>query len=288
MSPRLAITVGIFLALAIAALDSLFIIDEREQAIVVRVGEPQRTITSPGLHFKIPVVEQVVRMERRILSLDIAPQNVLAADQRRIVADSFARYRINDPLATYQAARTEFQQRNLLENILGSTMREVLAQQSMESIVSGERLALMQRIGALTNERARSIGLEVIDVRLKRVDLPQQNSNAIFDRMRTERQQEAAQARAEGQQQKVEIQAAADRQQAEILAEAERTSQTLRGEADADAVKIFADAFGRDEDFFEFYRTMQAYRKALGKDDTTLVLSPDSDFFKLFIENKKK
>lgn len=286
MNIRLIVAGAVLLVVLVTALNSAFIIDEREQAIVVRLGEPQRTVTTPGLHFKIPVAEQVVRLERRILSLDIAPQRVIARDQRRLVADAFARYRITDALTTYQAARTELQQRNLLEGILTSTMREVLAQQNMEAIVSGERAALMQRISELTNERAFSLGLEVVDVRLKRVDLPPQNSKAIFDRMRSERQQEATQKRAEGQEKKIEIEADADRQSSIIIAEAERDSQRIRGKADAESVKIFAAAFGKDEDFYEFYRTMQAYRKALGKEDTTLVLSPDSEFFKLFIERQ--
>lgn len=285
MSARSAISlvvVGLFL---IVGGSSVFVINERSQSIVVRLGEPQRTVVEPGLYFKIPVVEQVVRLDKRIMSLDIPPELITASDQRRIVVDAFARFRIEDPLATYQAARTELQQRDLLAGILRSTTREVLAQETMPAIVSGERAALMQRITDLTNVRASTLGLGVVDVRLKRVDLPTENSEAIFNRMISERQQEATQYRAEGREQKIQIEADADRQSSILLAEAERDSQTIRGEADAEAVRIFAEAFGKDEEFFEFYRTMQAYRKALGKEDTKLVLSPDSDFFKLFIKN---
>jgi membrane protease subunit HflC len=273
----------------VGAAMSLFTVNERQQAIVVKFGNPQRTITDPGLHVKVPFLEQVIYLEKRILSLDVPPQEVLASDQRRILVDSFARYRIADPLKRYQAARTEIGAASLLENAMESTVRQVLAQEPMNEIVSGQRAELMQRISELTNERALSFGLEVVDVRLKRVDLPRENSQAIFDRMETERQREAAEKRADGRRDAVKIKAAADRQVAEIVAEAERQSQTIRGEADGEAVKIFAEAYGKDEDFFEFYRTMQAYRVSLGKDNTRLVLSPDSEFFKLFMgESGKK
>ncbi len=268
--------------------NSIFILTEREQAIVVQFGEPKRVIKDPGLNFKIPVWEQVIYLDKRILSLDIRPQEVLASDQRRILVDSFARYRISDPLKRFQAARDERTAARLLEDAMESTVRQVLANEVMGTIVSGERAALMRRISELTNQRAASFGLEVVDVRLKRVDLPQQNSQAIFARMETERQREAEEKRASGRRDAVKIRAEADRRVAELVADAERQSQTIRGEADGQAVKIFADAYGKDKDFFEFYRTMQAYRKSLGKDDTTLVLSPDSEFFKLFINDGGK
>lgn len=277
------VTLGIIVFVGLA---SLFTVSEREQALVVQFGEPKRTVTTPGLHVKLPFFEQVIFLEKRVLSLDVRPQEVLAADQRRIVVDSFARYKIIDPLKRYQAAANDTIANDLLEKIMDTTVRNVLAQQPMNNIVSGERASLMAEISRITNERAASIGLEVIDVRLKRVDLPAQNSQAIFQRMETERQQEAAEKRAEGRRDAIKIRADADRQSAVIVAEAEKQSQIIRGEADGRAVKIFADAFGRDEEFFEFYRTMQAYRKSLGKDDTTLVLSPDSDFFKLFVNSE--
>jgi len=272
--------------IAIVGLSSVYTVDERQQAIVVKFGEPKRTVTEPGLHYKIPVMEQVIFLEKRILSLDVPPQEVLASDQRRILVDSFARYRIADPLKRYQAARTEVGAARLLEDAMESTVRQVLAKEPMNEIVSGQRAELMKKISDLTNQRALTFGLEVVDVRLKRVDLPQENSKAIFMRMETERQREAAEKRASGQRDAVKIKAAADRQVAEIIAQAERKSQTIRGEADGEAVKIFADAYGKDKDFFEFYRTMQAYRKSLGKEDTRLILSPDSEFFKLFMDRK--
>ena len=284
-------TISLLVVLGVAVFigfSSLFIVNEREQALVVQFGEPKRTIDTPGLKFKMPFFEQVIFLEKRVLSLDLRPQEVLASDQRRIVVDSFARYKIIDPLKRYQAAANDTIANDLLEKIMDTTIRNVLAKQPMNDIVSGERASLMQEISRITNERATSIGLEVIDVRLKRVDLPQQNSDAIFQRMKTEREQEAAEKRAEGRRDAVKITADADRQVAVLVAEAEKQSQIIRGEADGKATKIFAEAFGKDEDFFEFYRTMQAYRKALGKDDTQLVLSPDSEFFKLFVNSGAK
>ncbi len=276
------ITLGIAVFIG---LSSLFTVDEREQALVVQFGEPKRTVTTPGLHVKLPFFEQVIFLEKRVLSLDVRPQEVLASDQRRIVVDSFARYKIIDPLKRYQAAANDVIANDLLEKIMDTTVRNVLAKQPMNNIVSGERASLMAEIGRITNERAASIGLEVIDVRLKRVDLPAQNSQAIFQRMETERQQEAAEKRAEGRRDAIKIRADADRQSAVIVAEAGKQSQIIRGEADGRAVKIFAEAFGKDEEFFEFYRTMEAYRKSLGQDDTRLILSPDSEFFKLFVNS---
>ena len=286
MNTRLISLVVVAVIAVFVAAGAFFVIDERKQAIVVQFGEPKRTIAESGLHLKMPIFEQVILLEKRILSLDVPPQEVLASDQRRILVDSFARFRIVDPLRMYQAARTELRAADLLERIMQSAVRQILATQEMPAIVSGERRALMAQIENLTNERAQSIGLEVIDVRLKRVDLPPQNSQSIFQRMETERQREAAQARAEGQEEALKIRAGADREVAETLANAEREAQKIRGEADAVAVRVFAEAFGRDKEFFEFYRTMQAYRKALGKDDTTLVLSPDSEFFRLFMETQ--
>ncbi|UTW57882.1 protease modulator HflC [Kordiimonas sp. SCSIO 12603] len=288
MNNKLIIGLIALFAIVFVGLSSVFIVNEREQALVVQFGKIQRPVQEAGLHFKIPLMQQVIFLEKRVLSLDVRPQEVLAADQRRILVDSFARFRIVDPVLRYQAAANDRIAADLLEKIMESTVRQVLAKEPMQNIVSGERAQLMQQISDITNEQAKSIGLEVIDVRLKRVDLPAQNSQAIFQRMETERQQEAAEKRAEGNRDAVKIKADADRQVAVLVAEAEKQSQIIRGEADGQAVKIFADAFGKDEEFFEFYRTMQAYRKALGKNDTTLVLSPDSEFFKLFVNSESK
>lgn len=267
-------------------LNSLFVVDEREQAIVVQLGNPVRTEREAGLRFKLPIVQNVVTMDRRLIGIELTSQEVLTQDQRRILVNSFARFRIVDPLEAYKAATTEIGVSNLLERIMTSTVREILARQPLDAIVSGERISLMSRIADQTNRQATSFGVEVVDVRLKRVDLPPQNSDAIFKRMRTEREQVAAEERALGRQEAITLKAKAERQVTEILASAERDAQKIRGEAEGKATKIFADAFGKDEDFFEFYRSMQAYKASLGKDDTTLVLSPDSEFLKLFVTSK--
>ena len=272
----------IFLGVAVfLALGSLYTVSERQLALVVQFGEPRRTIDSPGLKFKVPFFEQVIFLDKRIRSLDVRPQEVLASDQKRIVVDSFARFKIVDPLKTYQAARNEAGAENLLEKIMESTVRQVLANEPMPAIVSGERAALMERISIITNQQAASLGVEVVDVRLKRVDLPEENSKAIYDRMETDRKREAAEIRAQGTEEVLKIRANADREVATLMASAGKDSQIIKGEADALAVKIFADAYSQDTEFFEFYRTMQAYKKAISKDDTSLVLSPDSEFFKM-------
>lgn len=285
---KLYVLAGLVVLSAFVALQAFYTIDEREQAIVVQFGEPKDQVSTPGLHVKMPFVQNLIRFDKRILSLDAEEQEVLASDQRRIIVDSFSRFRITNALKAYQAGRSEQGVVGLLESIVQSTVRQVLAREQMASIVSGERAALMQEITNITNQQAESLGVEVIDVRLRRVDLPTANSEAIFTRIRSERKREAEQSRAEGNAAKIRITAEADRKVQVILANAERDAQIVRGQADAQAVKIFAEAFSQDEDFFEFYRTMQAYRKSLGKDDTTLVLSPDSEFFKLFIADGQK
>jgi len=288
MSIKTSIAGVIAVAVAIVAISSVFTVTERQQALVVQFGNPQKEVKEPGLYMKLPFVQQVIYLDKRIRSLDVRPQEVLASDQKRIVVDSFARYKIIDPLKTYQSARNELGAENLLEKIMESTVRQVLANEPMPAIVSGERAELMKRISEITNVQARTLGIEVVDVRLKRVDLPAQNSQAIYDRMETDRKREAAEIRAEGEEQVIKITATADREVATLKANANKLAQITRGEADAKAVKIFADAYTQDEDFFEFYRTMQAYKLALKKEDTTLVLSPDSEFLKMFMTLDKK
>lgn len=267
---------------------SVFVVNETEQVLVMRLGEPKREETESGLYFKVPFVEDVVRLERRLLSLDAQEQEVIASDRNRLVVDSFARFRIVDPLKAYQTARTDRARTNLLEPILISSLRQVIAENTMPAIVSGEREAIMKRIRDITNEKAKGIGLEVADVRLKKVEVPASNRDKIFQQMKTERDRSARELRAKGKSTAVTIIAGADREAAEIRADATRKASIVRGEADAYAVKVFANAFGKDLEFFEFYRTMQTYKKALGKNDTTLVLSPNSEFFKLFMNGGKK
>ena len=252
-----------------------------EQAIVLYFGNPQRVVTEPGLHVKAPwPFEEVIYYEKRILEFDNAAEEVIAADQKRLVVDAFAFYRIADPLLFRQKLLDERNALRQMPQLLNSGMREVIGRVPLVEVVSGERAELMQQITDRFNRQASEFGIEVLDVRVKRVDLPKENSEAIYRRMETERQREAAEIRAQGEEQSLRIRAEADRARTVLISGARRESEILRGEGDAEVVSIFADAFGRDIDFFTFYRTMQAYRQALDGSDTQLVLSPDGDFLR--------
>ena len=259
-----------------------FTVSETQQALVVQFGNPKRTIKDAGLHFKIPVLQQVIYLDKRILNLDPPKQEIIASDQKRLVVDAIARFKIVDPLLTFQSSQNEAGAAQRLGTIIISNLRQVLGEQTFATLLSGERAQLMLDIRDSVNLNAQALGLEIVDVRIRRVDLPEANSQAIFQRMQTEREREAQEARAKGREQAVRIRAQAERERTVLLAEAERQASILKGQGDGLAVKIFADAFTTDEDFFEFYRSMQAYRLAMSSEDTTLVLSPDSEFFKFF------
>ena len=274
--------VVLFLVLGIVGFNSVFTVQEIESALVLQLGEPKRVLTDPGLYFKIPVIQNVIRIDNRILHLDAAPAEVIASDQKRLVADAYLRYRITDPLLFFQAVTTEVAANLRLQSLLESALRETLGTQPLNAIISGQRLALMETVTQVTSGQAAGLGIEVVDVRIKRADLPEENSQAVYQRMRTGREQEARQIRAEGAEAALRTRAFADREVTVILANAQRDSEILRGLGDAKAIELFAEAFGKDIEFFSFYRSMQAYRTALGADDTTMVLSPDSDFFQFF------
>ena len=270
-------------AAAAAAYFALFIVHQNEQAIVLEFGKPVRIISEPGLYWKIPVVQTVDYFDKRILDLDTAPQEVTASDQKRIVVDAFARYRIIDPLLFYQiGARRAAGALAARARSSKSSLRRVLGGATFQDVVRDKREALMKRIAQQVNEEGKEFGLEVVDVRIKRADLPEQNSKNIFDRMRAERQREAAEFRAEGAGAANRIRANADREVTIIKAEATREGERTRGEGDAERNRIFAEAFGRDPDFFGFYRSMQAYEQGIKPGDTRMLLSPDSEFFKYF------
>jgi membrane protease subunit HflC len=273
--------VVIFGAALAAAYFALFIVHQNEQAIVLEFGKPVKIITDPGLYWKVPVVQTVDYFDKRILDLDTASQEVTASDQKRLIVDAFARYRIVDPLLFYQTVRDERNVRSRLGPIVESSLRRVLGGATFQDLVRDNREALMKRIAAQVNDEGKEFGLQVVDVRIKRADLPEQNSKNIFDRMRAERQREAAEARAEGVGAANRIKADADRQVTVIKADATRDAERLRGEGDAERNRIFADAFNRDPDFFAFYRSMQAYETGI-KADTRMLLAPDSEFFKYF------
>jgi membrane protease subunit HflC len=275
----LAVIVGLA---GTAAFLSLFIVNQNEQVLVLEFGRPVRTIGQPGLQWKLPVVQSVVYYDKRILDLDTSPQEVTASDQKRIVVDAFTRYRIVDPLRFYQTVGSEFRVRQTLGPIVDSAMRRVLGGSNFQDVVKDRREELMKRIAKTVNDEGKDFGLEVVDVRIKRADLPAQNSKSVFDRMRAERDREAAEFRAQGTAEANRIRATADREVTVIKAEATRKSEQMRGEGDSERNRIFADAHGRDPDFFAFYRSMQAYEASFKKGDTRLLLSPDSDFFRFF------
>lgn len=272
--------IAVIFGVLFLGVSSLFTVTEVEQALVLQLGEHKKTIREPGLYFKLPFVQNVVYLDKRILNLDVPPEEILSSDPKNLVVDAIARFRIIDPLLTYQTRRNEVRAGQALSTIISSTIKEVVARTEFSTFLTGERALLMQQIRDEANREASRFGIEIIDVRLKRVDLPPSISQEIYDQMNAERIQQAKETRAKGQEKAKGIRANADRQVIIIIAEAERDSQIMRGEGDSEAVRIFAESFGRDIEFFEFYRTMQAYRKALNSDDTTLVLSPNSEFFK--------
>lgn len=273
----IVIVVGAFVLFS-----SMFIVHQTQQALVLQFGDPKRQITNPGLEFKIPFIQDVVFFERRVLDIDPPRQQVLLASQKRLDVDSYARFRIIDPLEFYKTVRNERGARAQLSGIINSTLRRVLGNETLKEILSNKRVAIMADIRQQVNAAVDRFGIEIIEVRLRRADYPKETSNNIYDRMKSEREQEAREFRAQGAEQAQQIRADADKQRTILVAEAKQKSETLRGEGDGLAIKIYADAFGQDPEFYGFYRSMLAYRKAMTDSDTTLVLSPDSDFFRYF------
>jgi len=271
---------------------SIFTINQREQGIVVQFGAYKYSVTDPGLHFKFPW-QSVALYEKRVMQVDGSPEQVTASDQKRLVVDAYALYRIVDPLAFRNAAGTLARAESLIQAALNASLRSAIGRVPLVDVVSGERQALMDQVRSAMNgeivldgsdgaseQSVDGLGVEVVDVRIKRTDLPTENSEAIYRRMQTERQREASEIRAQGEEQSLRIRAEADRTRTVLISEARRQSEILRGEGDAEVVRIFADSFGLDIEFFTFYRTMQAYRSALKGDNTTMVMSPDGDFLR--------
>ncbi len=267
---------------AVAGYTTVFFVHQTQQALVLRLGEPVNVITEPGLRYKWPLVESVVHIDKRILDLENTSQELIASDQKRLVVDAFARYKIVDPLKFFQSVGTIEGANSRLATVLNSSLRRVLGEASLIQVVRDERAILMGRIREQANREASAFGITVIDVRIRRADLPEINSQAVFQRMQTERQREAAEIRAGGAQLAQTIRARADRDVTVLIAEATSTGEKVRGEGDGERNRIFADAFNRDADFFGFYRSMQAYEAGLRHNDTRLLLAPDSDFFRYF------
>jgi membrane protease subunit HflC len=283
---KLGIVGGVLAVIAAIAVvigySALFTVYQTRQALVVRLGDPIRIIRDAGLYFKVPFIDNVIYIDKRILDLENPAQEIIASDQKRLVVDAFARYRIVDPLRFYQAIGTVPAANLQLATLLNSALRRVLGESSFQTVVRDERAALMSRIREQLDREAERFGINVVDVRIRRADLPEQNSQAVYQRMQTERQREAAEFRAQGSQRAQEIRSRADRDVTVLLAEANATGEQVRGEGDAQRNRIFAEAFNRDVDFFSFYRSMQAYENGLRHNDTRMVLKPDSDFFRYF------
>ena len=272
----------LLIAIAIAAYMTLFTVHQTQQALILRFGEPRRVITEPGLNWKIPFMDTANFLDKRILDLDSPAQEVIAADQKRLVVDAFARYKITDALRYYQSVRSSIGAEAQLSTIFNSAVRRVLGDATFEQIVRDERERLMGLITNQVTTEAQKFGMTVVDVRIRRADLPEENSQAVYRRMQTEREREANDIRARGEEESQRIRARADREVRVIEAEATRESEVIRGEGDAERNQLYAQAYGRDPEFFAFYRSMLAYEQGLAPEGTRLVISPDSDFFRYF------
>ena len=274
------------IALAFLGLNSLFTMNERQQGLVLQFGEPKRVIQSSGLHFKLPLIQNVVRYDVRILQYDLPIEEVIAVDKKRMLIDSFTRFKIIDPLEFYKTVGTESSVRNRLNSNVISSLRRVVGRVTLEELLSEERSKIMEDIKVEVNNEASRFGIEVVDIRIRRADLPEANSQAIYERMISERVREAKEFRAKGSEIAQKIRAEADKERTVILAEATKKSEILKGEGESESVNIYANAFKQDPDFYSFYRSMQAYGNVLGEDGTTMILSPDSEFLEFFNNSK--
>lgn len=271
----------VFAAIVVVGGSSMFIVDQTDQAIVTQLGEPKRVITAPGLHFKLPFIQNVITMDRRVLDHETPSAEAITSDQKRLVVDTFARYRIDNPLRYFQAtggipARGDQQLRTFMD----AALRRVLGESTFLNVVKEERAGLTAKIREQVNSETQALGVSIVDIRIRRVDLPEQNSQAVFRRMQTERQREAAELRAQGTEISDRIKAQADRTTTVTRAEADRFSRETLGKGEAERTRLLSDAYNRDVEFFSFYRSMQAYEVGLKAGDTRLVLSPDSEFFR--------
>lgn len=275
--------VGVVVALAAAALYlSIYIVSPTQQALVLQFGKVISATQQSGLHFKLPLVQNVIYIDKRILDLNMPPLEAIASDKKRLVVDAFARYRISDPVLFYQRVNNINAANQRLSTLLQSSLRSELGKASFTAVVRDDRNGIMGSIRKDVGTSAAELGIEVVDVKIRRADLPEANSQAVFDRMQTERQREATEIRAQGEEQGRRIRSRAERDATVLVAEARRDAEIIRGDGDAERNRIFAEAFGVDPDFFGFYRSMQAYEAGLRSGDTSLVLSPDSSFFRFF------
>ena len=279
---KLKIIVPVLAVLGFIGYLTLFTVNEIQQGIILQFGDPKKVIQKAGLNFKLPFIQNVVLLDKRILNLDAHSEEIIASDQKRLIVDAFARFKIKDPLKFYISVGNERVARSRLSTIINSRIRGVLGKEELATLVSKERARLMDKITEDVNTEAAKLGIEIIDVRIKRADLPQANSEAIYRRMQTERLREAKEFRAQGAEIAQTIKSTADKEVTIILAEAQKKSEILKGEGDGTRNKIFANAYGKDAEFFSFYRAMQSYEKSLIGGETSLILSPDSEFFRFF------
>jgi membrane protease subunit HflC len=285
MNRRVLTVVAVLLVVAgIFAMSSLFIVDQTEQALVLQLGQPRRVIREPGLWVKRPFIENVIYYDKRLLDFEPPPEEIIASEQKRLVVDTYTRYRIIDPLMFYQTVNSEAAVRARLNALVSGSLRRVIGNVTLAAVLSAKRSAIMRQIRDEVRVQAKPFGIDVIDVRIRRADLPPENSQAIYARMESERQQQAAQYRAEGAEAAQTVRAKAERERTVILAEAQRTAQIARGQGDAQATAIYAKAYDQDKDFFSFYRSMQAYRDAFTGSTTSFVLAPDGSFFRYFAD----
>ena len=288
MSKKMGIFLVISFLLILTAYNTMFFVEQRIQTLVLQFGEPIRVIKDPGLKFKIPLAQNIVKFDKRILLFDNRAEEIIAADKKRLIVDAFVRYKIVDPLKFYQTVRNETALSNRLGSVVNNSLRAVLGRVPLKAVISDRREILMEEVSTLVSNRAIQFGISIEEVRIKKADLPSENSEAIYRRMQTERQQEAAQIRAIGEEKSRVIKAEAEKNKTVILAEAQRDGEILRGEGDAKKNKILGEAFSVDPNFFAFYRAMQAYSKALTEGDTTMVLSPNGEFFEYFSDAEGK
>lgn len=276
------VSLFILLVAIVVGYSSVFTVSQTEQVLLVRLGEPVRVVTEPGLNFKVPFIDTVISIDKRILDLENPAQEVIASDQKRLVVDAFARYRIKDALRFYQTLGS-IQAANIqLTTLLNAALRRVLGEVTFITVVRDDRDALMAKIRTQLDRETASYGISVVDVRIRRADLPEQNSQAVYQRMQTERQREAAEFRAQGGQKAQEIRSRADREATVIIADANSQAEQVRGEGDGERNRLFAEAYGKDADFFAFYRSMTAYETSMKGSDTRFLLRPDSEFFRYF------
>ncbi len=286
MMRKVAAVTGILTVVAILALTQFFfVVDQTQSALVVELGKPVRTIHDAGLHYKIPLIQRVIFFDNRVLEYDAAAKGIITKDKKNLVVDNYAKWKIKDPLKFYQTMRNEAGAQARLDDIIYSNLRAELGKYDLSQVVSENRSHIMEAVTRETNAKALSYGIQVVDVRIKRADLPPENEKHVFGRMQAEREQEAKRYRSEGEEKAIKIRAEADKEKVVILAEAKRKAEELKGEGDAAATKIYAEAFQKDPDFFEFMRSMEAYRKSLGK-GTLLVLSPQSEFFRFLKKSR--